>query len=1097
MRFSVAFLLLLVVSQSQSLLSQSATSAAGQYFFNQASFPTGLFPHGMAIADMNGDGRADVVVANTDGPSVSVLLGQTDGTLGSKTDFPLQDSPLVLVAGDFNGDAKIDVAVTAGNGVEVLLGNGDGTLGAPVTYPSTNAPVLLAVADFNHDGKLDLVTGGSCGNTCGFVSVLLGDGDGTFQAGTSISAGGVPSAFTVSDLNGDGIPDLALANMVTDSVVGGTPGVVSILLGNGDGSFKTPVNYDSGTNIAGIAAGDVTGDKVPDLIVTHFSNDDMTMMKGNGDGTFQPEQQSSTDTSLASAEVQLLDLNRDGKLDLVMSSVDNSGAVVLIGNGDGTFQSTESYETGPQPYFFATADVNGDGNTDLAVVDSQENYVTVLLGNGDGTFSPRKNLLSNAQSEVTSAVVGDFNGDGTPDVVLLAPSGLAVLLGKGNGAFQPPISISLAQSGTLGQLAAGDFNRDGHLDLLVDGTTFLAGEGDGTFAGPVQVNSDSNIRSFVVGDFNGDGNLDLLDVGNGFVESQPLQMLLGNGDGTFQAPIRFWNLTSIPDKSVVGDFNHDGKLDAALTINPNGVAILLGNGSGGFASPMIYPTGTLPNGLTAADVNGDGKLDIIATGAEIDVFLGNGDGTFPTPVDYAISGFPQQVGTGEFNGDGKLDIAVTGYAGGPGYLGILFGNGDGTFQTPHIVTDNAPLGAPIVVTDLNHDGIDDAIVAAEAGSLFLSAPIATVSPSILDFGSVATGAPSSSLAITVTNSGNGPLNIAGATTSAPFSIAGPVCPSTLSRLANCEIPVEYDSSVPGIQNGQVAIQEDAVNSKPIVLVTGTAINPSLTSKPESLNFSNQAASMPSTAQTLTLTNTSSVEVTITSITASGPFSVSSQCVTSIAAAATCSIAVTFTPTTVGQQTGTLTISDNAAGSPQNIALTGSGVAALSVAAQSGGSTSETVNSGTSATYALVLAAGPGFSGTSSLACSGAPANATCTITPSSLTLSSGGSGNFSVSVTTTQQVAMNQSRGPRLQFAGVGLLLGAFMLPIFVKRPRLPAALMMLSVLLATFPITGCGGGPSTKTPPTQSVAPGTYQLVITATAGTANATQELTLIVQ
>ena len=180
MRFSVGFLLLMVVSQSQSLLAQSATSPAAQYFFNQASFPTGQFPHGMAIADMNGDGRADVVVANTDGPSVSVLLGQTDGTLGSKTDFPLQDSPLVLVAGDFNGDGKIDVAVTAGNGVEVLLGNGDGTLGAPVTYPSTNAPVLLAVADFNHDGILDLVTAGSCGNTCGFVSVLLGNGDGTF-----------------------------------------------------------------------------------------------------------------------------------------------------------------------------------------------------------------------------------------------------------------------------------------------------------------------------------------------------------------------------------------------------------------------------------------------------------------------------------------------------------------------------------------------------------------------------------------------------------------------------------------------------------------------------------------------------------------------------------------------------------------------------------------------------------------------------------------------------------------------------------------------------------------------------------------------------
>jgi hypothetical protein len=151
--------------------------------------------------------------------------------------------------------------------------------------------------------------------------------------------------------------------------------------------------------------------------------------------------------------------------------------------------------------------------------------------------------------------------------------------------------------------------------------------------------------------------------------------------------------------------------------------------------------------------------------------------------------------------------------------------------------------------------------------------------------------------------------------------------------------------------------------------------------------------------------------------------------------------------------------------PQNIALTGTGVAALSVAAQAGGSISATVKNGSTATYALVLAAGPGFSGTGSLACSGAPANAICTITPSSLTLSTGGSGNFSVAVTTSQQAAMSRGRAAHLQFAGVGLLFGAFMLPILAKRSRLPAALMMLISLLATVSIAGCGGGSSTNPP--------------------------------
>jgi hypothetical protein len=1097
MHHSAKILLLFATLHGVHALAQSAISPLTQYFYNQASFVTGGNPGGIAIADINNDGRADLIVASPGGRSMSVLLGQADGTFAPKSDFLLQETPGVLVAGDFNGDGKMDVAVTVETGMAILLGNGDGTLNAPVTYTLTNRPYFLAVSDFNHDGKLDLSLAGDCGDTCGFVSVLLGKGDGTFQAQPDSIVVGVPSAFTVSDLNGDNIPDIALANMASDSVNGGTPGLVVVLLGNGDGTFKAPVNYASGDNIAGIAAGDMNGDKAPDLVVSHYFGATLAVLKGNGDGTFQAEEQVSTDINLGSAFLQLLDLNNDGKLDLVMSSVFNGGAAVLLGNGDGTFQPVEAYSTGGQPYYFAVADVNGDGNTDLAVVDSS-GYVTILLGNGNGTFSPRKNLLpGNTQYNMNSVVIADFNSDGKPDAVDSTQLGLAVLLGKGNGSFGQPQVISPTHGTAFSYVAAGDFNGDGHLDLIGDGTTFLPGKGDGTFGTQVQVNSDFNIRSFAVGDFNGDGHLDLLDVGNGFVESQPLQMLLGNGDGTFRTALRSWNLTSIPDKVIAADFNHDGKLDLALTVNPNGVAILLGNGSGSFALPVIYATDSLPNGLTAADVNGDGIVDLIATGSSIDVFLGKGDGTFPNRVDYPIGGFPEQVATGDFNGDGKLDIAVSGNGAGPGYLGILFGNGDGSFQIPLIYTDYAPGGAQVVVSDINGDGIGDILVAAENGSLFLSAPIATVSPSLLSFGSVAPATKSDSMAITVTNSGNGPLHISGATTAAPFSIEGVVCQSALSRLANCTIPVVFDSPMLGNQSGELLIHEDAINSKPMVLLTGTAANPTLTVTPSSLNFSSEAINVTSAAQTVTLTNTSSVVVAITSVTASGSFTATSQCGATLSPSSNCLISVLFTPTATGQLIGSLSISDDALGSPQSIALTGTGVAELAIASQAGGSTSATVKSGATATYALALAAGQGFSGTVSLACSGAPIYAACNIQPTSLALSSGGSGNFTVTTSTSQQTAMNHQRDQTVQFCGIGILLGVSLLPFAFKRSRLASGVLLIVALVSAATIIGCGGSSAAKTPSTQTVTPGSYQLTVTASSGSVRATQTLTLIVQ
>jgi hypothetical protein len=273
----------------------SADGANQQFVFQKASFPTGNRPSGIAVADANGDGIEDLIVANQTDGTVSVLLGQPDGMFGAKNDFPTGGSPSGIVAGDLNKDGKIDIAVTRFCGqscgtVSVLLGNGDGTFSTAADYPTAIAPVGLVAADFNGDGNSDLAVVASCGPSCGFGSILMGAGDGTFGQKTDYPVGPTPATIFVRDLNQDGKADLAVTN---------TNGV-SILIGNGDGTFQAHAEYASNFSPLAIVAADFDGDNIPDLIITHNGAPfPLTMMKGKGDGNFQQEQEISTNLPVA------------------------------------------------------------------------------------------------------------------------------------------------------------------------------------------------------------------------------------------------------------------------------------------------------------------------------------------------------------------------------------------------------------------------------------------------------------------------------------------------------------------------------------------------------------------------------------------------------------------------------------------------------------------------------------------------------------------------------------------------------------------------------------------------------------------------------
>ncbi len=317
-----------------------------------------------------------------------------------------------VATGDLNGDRKLDVLVSQTiQGVASFLGNGDGTLQAPLFSQGPCAYGQVALGDFNNDGKLDALAVDSGGDVC----IMQGNGDGTFQPGTLISTGTTNQGQSpiIADFNRDGNLDIAVAQGLGSTEI-------SVLLGNGDGTMKPAVQYQSG-----LAFGDV---------------------KGLGVGDF----------------------NGDGKLDLVLGG---AGISILLGNGDGTFQTASVLSQSETFEAIAVADFNGDGKLDIAGSGETQSLV-VMLGNGNGTFQPEADFPENYESNCT--MVADFNNDGKLDLGCtdgFAQTVTSIFFGDGTGSFGPQTSYG-GSNGAVFSLALGDFNNDGQLDMIAGTANF-------------------------------------------------------------------------------------------------------------------------------------------------------------------------------------------------------------------------------------------------------------------------------------------------------------------------------------------------------------------------------------------------------------------------------------------------------------------------------------------------------------------------------------------------------------------------------------------------------------------------------------------------
>jgi hypothetical protein len=650
-------------------------------------------PEGVAAADFYGHGTLDLVEVNgftRPGESgVNLLRGNGDGTFQAPVSLAGGRHGAV-VTGDFTGDGTPDIAFTTAtpNGwdVTVLLGNGDGTF-RPGSEFAGDGPWMTA-ADLTGSGVVDLVNG---------ADVFLGNGDGTFRLASQLAGTGAHVA--VADLTGNGKADLV--TVLSDAGIG------LVYLGNGDGTFQRPLSFSVPFNGEdAVAVGDFTGNGIPDVAVT--GTDQVRILLGNGDGSFRQGQIIRTPSSTTSLAVA--DFNGDGKLDLV------AGGNVLLGNDDGTFQAPQDYYAGSDIRQTIVGDFNFGGLPDFVTANTGGATLNVRLNNGDGTFA-RAPHYGRTDTPYFSVATTDVNGDGNLD---LATTG-GVLLGNGDGTFQGPVpfnvpghplavavlpggrlavgqntGVSILEhvsgasfrdvadypvrggtiNGVMMRMAVADLNGDGIADLVTTdqrGVNVFLGNPDGTFrlaSGPRTGNYASSVA---VADFNGDGVPDLAvgqgDIIDGYGQRR-VMVLMGNGDGTFQAPVEYQvgSGGETPVDVVAADFNGDGRADLAVLDAWGGKVILMMNrGDGTFTiGPSLRITGGLQStSLIVGDFNNDGIPDLAAAGDNgVGILLGNGDGTFQAPLNYAATGLPWGLVAGDFNGDGFTDLAVAGDHGG-------------------------------------------------------------------------------------------------------------------------------------------------------------------------------------------------------------------------------------------------------------------------------------------------------------------------------------------------------------------------------------------------------------------------------------------------
>ena len=696
------------------LLNTTAPGAATPSFAAQQTFVTGDGPSSVAAADVDGDGKPDLIVANYTASTISVLLNTTP-TGATTPSFATQTlavgvNPIQLAAADFNGDGKPDVAAVSENDdtVRVLLNTGAPVpvFAAQQTFATGTTPNSIAVADINGDGKPDIVVTNANDNT---VSVLLnttapGASTASFAARQNYAAETFPLSVAAVDINGDGKPDLMVAN-ISVGVCCGTPGSVSVLVnatspGATTASFAAQQTFTLANRPTWVTAADINGDGKLDLLVATSASQTVSVLTnltapGAAAPTFAGEQTVATGMTPISASTA--DLNGDGKPDLiVMNANDNTAGVLLNTTPAPTatldFANAQTFST-YHAHSVATADFNGDGEPDIAVLNTEpDNSVSLLLNtSAPGATTPAfaAQQIFATGTKPRAIATRDLNGDGKPDLIA-ANSGdntVSVLLnttapGSATTTFVLQTSSPFATGASPYSVAVGDLNGDGKPDLAVansgDSTVSVLFNTGTSFSAQAAFATGGSPETVAIADINRDGKPDLL---TGNYNDATVSVLLnttatGAATPNFAGQVTFATKAAThPMAIVTADINGDGLPDIIVTNysgtgNPDSVSVLLNTTAPGAATPSFateqeFATGAYAFSVAVADLDGDGRADILVgnyLNSTISVLINTTAAGATTPSFAAqrtfYAAYPYSIALADFNGDGRPDIAV-------------------------------------------------------------------------------------------------------------------------------------------------------------------------------------------------------------------------------------------------------------------------------------------------------------------------------------------------------------------------------------------------------------------------------------------------------